>query len=584
MAATIYYDGECPFCSRYVGMIKLREAVGQVDLVDLRGDAALCDELTAAGFDLDQGMVVDLDGKRVGGADATHVLASMSTNSGFFNKLNRAVFSVPLLSSTIYPVLRSGRWFTLFLMGRATINDADEVAHARQKLFALLFALFSLFHVFNYLFEYGRLFAFDGLPVSIDLIAVFVSALMLLWHPGSARLLFVLILFSTISTIIQAPAQSNHTMLRSMFLIGYWLSFIYAMARARPITEVFANAVLAGRGALLVMYFYGIFHKINTGFLDPEVSCAAALWDQMLPPISWIQSVYVDYAGIYGTFIIEGVLIIALLIPKTRHLGMVGGICFHVFLSLSNFAAYISFTTLTISMHVLFLSAAQLDRINASADMAWLTARASKWTNKLAFFILLLVGAFFMLLRDYNIGSLCLLPTVIAICTLVMRHGRVVPADPPPQHARAATLIGGFVTALYFVNAAMPYAGLKTAQAVNMFANLRLEGGVSNHLVFPKPPSLFGYLDDVVIVTARNDNRPVQRLEDPAFGEIYYDLLAELADDPDLRVSFKRNGRMFEDVSAADLQQDIDETLHHPFIRKFFHFRRVVLAQPQHCV
>lgn len=578
MAAKIYYDGECPFCTRYVGLINLRETVGQVDLINLRDHADLREQLTQEGYDLDQGMVVDVDGKRVGGADATHLLATLSTSSGWFNRLNHAIFAMPLLSALIYPFLRAGRWFTLFLMGRATINDTDELAKKRQKLFALMFALFSLFHVFNYLFEYARW------PIGLDLVAIFVAALLLLLRPGSARLLFFLVLVSTVSTIVQAPAQSNHTMLRSMFLIGYWLSFFYGMFKGRPVADVFANAALAGRGALLVMYFYGIFHKINTAFLDPEYSCAAALWDEMLPPMQWIQSVYLDYAGIYGTFIIEGLLVVALLNPRTRHLGMIGGICFHVFLSLSNFAAYISFTTLTISMHVLFLNPAQIDRINQSEDMAWLQAQAAKWTNKISFFILLSLGAYFMLIDRFNIGSLCLLPMVFVVCSLIFRHGHVRSEDNLRPHSRAAYVIGAFVMAFYFVNGALPYAGLKTAQAVNMFSNLRLEGGVSNHLVFSNPPSMFGYLDELAVVTAEGTDEDMQEFEDPRFGYVYYHLLARLADDPDLRVTFTMNGQSFENIGAEDVQEEIDARLHHPLIRKYFHFQRVPLGLPQHCV
>lgn len=577
MTATIYYDGDCPFCTSYVGLIRLRDAVGPVDLVNLRESPALREELSGAGFDLDLGMVVDLDGKRVGGADATHLLATLSTDSDFFNRLNRAVFAKPLLSATIYPVLRSGRWLTLFLLGRSTINDNDEVALSRQKLFALLFSFFSLFHVLNYAFEYHRW------PIGLDLVAVFACALALLLHPGSARLLFLLILVSTISTIVQAPANSNHTMLRSMFLIGYWLSFLYAMARARPIPDIFANTVLSGRGALLVMYFYGIFHKINADFLNPEYSCAAALWDHMLPPMRWVQSVYLDYVGIYATFLIEGALVIALLIPKTRHLGMVGGICFHVFLSFSSFAAYISFTTLTISMHVLFLSKEQLDRINASHDMAWLKSQAQLWTNKLAFLILFSVGAFFMLLGRYNVASLCLLPAVFAVCALIMRYGRAIPDDVTRQHSNAAYVIGTIVTCLYFVNGALPYAGLKTAQTVNMFSNLRLEGGVSNHLLFRNPPHLFNYLDDVAVVKGFADGDDTIIIEEPRFATVYYDLLASMADNPARRFSFTLNGQLFENVSAADFQTDIEERLHHPFIRKYFHFIGVSREQPQTC-
>ena len=54
----IFYDGECPFCTRYVQMVRLQRSA-QVQLVNLREHDGLRDELIAAGFDLDGGMVVE---------------------------------------------------------------------------------------------------------------------------------------------------------------------------------------------------------------------------------------------------------------------------------------------------------------------------------------------------------------------------------------------------------------------------------------------------------------------------------------------------------------------------------------------
>ena len=82
MAVSIYYDGDCPFCARYVQFIKLQETVGEVRLVDLRRDNSLRLELKKQGFNLDEGMVVDQDGQRLGGADAVNMLALLSTPSG----------------------------------------------------------------------------------------------------------------------------------------------------------------------------------------------------------------------------------------------------------------------------------------------------------------------------------------------------------------------------------------------------------------------------------------------------------------------------------------------------------------------
>jgi predicted DCC family thiol-disulfide oxidoreductase YuxK len=83
----VYYDGECPFCSRYVLMLRLHRAAA-VRLVDLREAPEERQALSAAGFDVDQGMVVDLAGRRTRGAQAVATLASLSTPSDFFNCVN----------------------------------------------------------------------------------------------------------------------------------------------------------------------------------------------------------------------------------------------------------------------------------------------------------------------------------------------------------------------------------------------------------------------------------------------------------------------------------------------------------------
>jgi len=118
----VYYDGECPFCTRYVRMLRLKEAVGHLRLIDLRENSEIRSELLRQGFDLDQGMVVEIGGRRYGGGEATNQLALMSTPINWFNKLNRLIFSNAQMSRLSYPVLRTGRWVTLFAMGRQGIN------------------------------------------------------------------------------------------------------------------------------------------------------------------------------------------------------------------------------------------------------------------------------------------------------------------------------------------------------------------------------------------------------------------------------------------------------------------------------
>lgn len=577
MSVNIYYDGDCPFCARYVRFLRLRDSVGTPELVDVREHAAKRQELQSAGFDLDQGMVVDMDGRQIGGADAVNALAMMSTRFGLFNRMNRMLFSSPAASQVVYPVLRSGRWITLFLMGRDGIESDAAGDARRQVLFSFFFALFSLFHVFNYAFAYDRF------PPSPDLMAVFGAAILVLLRPQSPRMLFLLMLASLISTIAQAPAQSNHTMLRTAVLIGYWLSFGYAWVRAMPISQVFENFVLAGRGSLLVMYVFGIFHKINTDFLNPETSCAVRLWQDMPFPLNAAQGPVMDFLAIYGTFAVEGVIMLALLYRPTRYLGLVIGICFHLLLSLSDYAAYTAFTTLSIALHVLFLSKTNALAIAESREMAAIRSRAKQPIYVLSFVLLLLGGAVAMYARNFSLTNLTLWPLILPLCYLILRYGAERPEEAPDRFARPAYVFAIVAAGLYFFSGAMPYMGLKTAQSINMFANLRLEAGVSNHLVFPNPPGLFTYLDDVATITDTDGSRFLRRYEALEWGIIYYDLVGHLADNPHLSVSYEMNGQSFADVSAADVQSDIDGMLHAPFVRKWFHFQPVQLQVPEYC-
>jgi predicted DCC family thiol-disulfide oxidoreductase YuxK len=117
MTARVIYDGDCPFCSEYVRLVRFRENVGQVELVNAREHPALTHEYAAQGYDLDQGMLLELDGQRYFGADCIERMALLSTDFGTFNRLNKFVFRHKALARVLYPVLRAGRNAYLRLTG-----------------------------------------------------------------------------------------------------------------------------------------------------------------------------------------------------------------------------------------------------------------------------------------------------------------------------------------------------------------------------------------------------------------------------------------------------------------------------------
>jgi predicted DCC family thiol-disulfide oxidoreductase YuxK len=119
----VVYDGDCPFCSSYVRLYRLREVTGRVHLIDARSDHPILDEVRALRLDLDEGMAVKAGGRFYHGAEALQFLAILGAGDGLFNRLNRALFKHPGLSRLLYPWMVRGRLLTLRLLGRTTLGE-----------------------------------------------------------------------------------------------------------------------------------------------------------------------------------------------------------------------------------------------------------------------------------------------------------------------------------------------------------------------------------------------------------------------------------------------------------------------------
>jgi predicted DCC family thiol-disulfide oxidoreductase YuxK len=122
----VVYDGECPFCSSYVTLYRIRQQTDHVHLIDARSGHPLVADIRRAGFDLDVGMVVKFEGRFYHGAEAMNVLAILGSGSGFFNRLNRALFRHPRLSRILYPWMVRGRLLVLRMLGRKTIGEVER--------------------------------------------------------------------------------------------------------------------------------------------------------------------------------------------------------------------------------------------------------------------------------------------------------------------------------------------------------------------------------------------------------------------------------------------------------------------------
>ena len=119
----LVYDRECPVCDAYCRMVRIRESVGALRLVNARDAGGIMDEITAKGLDIDEGMVLKFGDSLYYGADAIHVLSLMSSRSGAFNRLTYWIFRSKRLSTILYPLFRFFRNLLLKLMRKSRINN-----------------------------------------------------------------------------------------------------------------------------------------------------------------------------------------------------------------------------------------------------------------------------------------------------------------------------------------------------------------------------------------------------------------------------------------------------------------------------
>ena len=128
--AWLVYDGECPVCKTYCKYIRISEAIGKLYLVDARHPSALLEEVTKAGLDIVQGMVLKFRGAIYYGADAIHILTLLSTPSGIFNRLNYYFFSSKIGAKIFYPI---GKAFRTLLLKLLRIKYIENLKNARPQ-------------------------------------------------------------------------------------------------------------------------------------------------------------------------------------------------------------------------------------------------------------------------------------------------------------------------------------------------------------------------------------------------------------------------------------------------------------------
>lgn len=350
---------------------------------------------------------------------------------------------------------------------------------------------------------------------------------------------------------------------------------------------VFETIAGPGRYILAIMYFYGIYHKINAGFLDPDVSCAVVLYRPLAHDLGLEDWALGHYAAIYGTFVVEAVAMILLFSPRYKKIGILFGIPFHIAIGWTGYAYYKDFSTIVLSLYAMFLAretfdagtaaagrwfgsvnraatfgrivlfsvfGAYLVSIGALVDPAWLNPTHEGFTwfftiYSLAFYIFAI--AFVPLKRDAPLFDLSFKPAWLAIVPIA-----------------------------FFLNGASPYLGLKTDSAIAMYSNLYTEGNETNHLIHGQLPFAFDYQNDIIVpLSSSSESFDASAGVGTGRGMVRYEFDKILSHYPSVDVDFLQNGE--QRSLGSDWVNTYEATP--ALLRRYFIFRPIEFDRPHIC-
>ena len=117
----LLYDGECPACSSYVAFSRLRQLHPSLQVLDARGNPDLVEDLRRRGYEINEGMVMQIDGRIFFGAEATRQIARHAQQGGALRGATLNAIGDAPWSRALYPVLNGCRRLLLRALGRSLI-------------------------------------------------------------------------------------------------------------------------------------------------------------------------------------------------------------------------------------------------------------------------------------------------------------------------------------------------------------------------------------------------------------------------------------------------------------------------------
>ena len=325
---------------------------------------------------------------------------------------------------------------------------------------------------------------------------------------------------------LELPMMGNHWLVVGFVAVAVLLS----LARQ----DGWSWFSVTGRWILLGFYVFAAFAKLNTGFLDPSVSCGVHYANQSLASYglpTFASDSPLAMLSIAATVMTELSVPVLLAFSRTRRAGVLLALAFHGVISLDFDQHFYDFTAVLAMLLCLFLPESSLARLEKSVArpsnarsfaviVSGVVVAASLAPPTMAAVVIVRLLAFALWI-----------PFMVWLFVTVARGG-IAPSPVPMRVRGAAAWV--IVTAVV-ANGLTPYLEVKTGLGFNMYANLVTAGGETNHLVVRRTAHLSDVQDHLLRVV-ESDDPQLSRYAEDGYAIPERNLLDYLARHPSVTV------------------------------------------------
>lgn len=416
----------------------------------------------------------------------------------------------------------------------------------------LFLAMWGIAHIGHFLRKGSVLDIFTWILLFLAIVVVF--------KPESPKRMGALAAVQLFYLFKEMPFTDNHLYIMGFINTGLLIAIVVSYTKGtRYLHNInFSMGYLCT--AFLLAYFAAAFAKLNTGFFDTDFSCAVTMFydsASIITTKNFLPSILESLLPYYVTAT-ELSIPLLLLFRKTRHLGIVVLVLFHLGISLSPTATALDFTIALFALSVPFLDRdAKYEVIRILYSLGkktvdFFTVSKYSWPFVIFLFLFLLKSSSRLLSLGIYPYWLLLAPFAFLfggiLLITVFRKGFSWDASDYSNLFRTLYPIHYILLLLLFLNAASPYLGIKTTGTFTMYSNLQTENSSSNHFFvkryFDSMP-----LDDMVEIL-NSDNTVLNSYAQNGYWITNHELTRILSESPTSSVQFSRGGKTI-DINTA---------------------------------